>query len=153
MSGRVIVGHGHQQRRDRSAGGGLAVLAILVVATALLTLPLLQALLVAGCVVLALRLPVFRSRGTATLSTKADPDTVRADFESAVPPTLALQWGVADAIELTDEGETTVGVEWRSERRFGLRRLPQWFAAEHFRESALEAQDYRVVERDARLSF
>lgn len=52
-----------------------------------------------------------------------------------------------------DEAGTVVDVEWTSGRRFGLRRLPQWFVAERYRPEALTAQGYRVVDRDASLSL
>lgn len=50
------------------------------------------------------------------------------------------------------DGRTVVDVEVTSDRRFGLRRLPQWLIAERYREAALEAQGYTVVERDVGLS-
>jgi hypothetical protein len=54
------------------------------------------------------------------------------------------------AFEERDRG-TVVTVESASDRRFGLRRLPQFFVAERYVEAALSAQGYTVVERDVSL--
>ncbi|WP_424009015.1 hypothetical protein [Haloferax denitrificans] len=127
-------------------------------------------------------------------------------FESATPPMLAFQWGVADDVRSTTEGavyelsylfglrsvtveletrldtkdadyqlvvtagahswgtydvtitasdsdETVVDVEWVSNRRFGLNRLPQWLIAERYRSDAFAAQGYTVVDRSPSLSL
>jgi len=137
--------------------------------------------------------------------TVAPPEAVRADFESATPPMLAFQWGVADdvrsmadgamydlsylfglrsvtmvletrlnvedadyrlvvttgsnswgtydvTITASDSDETVVDVEWVSNRRFGLNRLPQWLIAERYCAAAFTAQGYTVVDRDTSLS-
>jgi hypothetical protein len=47
------------------------------------------------------------------------------------------------------DGATTVDVAYESNVRFGLRRLPQRLVADRYREDALAAQGYTVVERDA----
>jgi hypothetical protein len=148
---------------------------------------------------------VFRTEGTARLTTDRSPVEARADFEGPTPPPLALQWGVADDVRPTGDGAVygigyllglrsvrmgierrpsasadrdaeivvtadgepwatyavsvrerdggaEVGVAWSADRRFGLRRLPQWLVAERYREAALVAQGYAVAERDASLS-
>jgi hypothetical protein len=51
------------------------------------------------------------------------------------------------------EGGTVVDVETTSDRRFGLRRLPQRVVATRLMPAALEAQGYQIVERDASLSI
>lgn len=193
------------RRVERPISGAVAVLVALIVVAAVLWLPFLQAVVVAVVALAAVRVPVFRSNGSARLATDEDPDTVRADFEGPTPPPLALQWGIADAVRRTDggaayevsylfglrsthlvvetnavgsdgrrlelvvtangrpwgtytvsitaaDGGTTVDVDLRSDRRFGLRRLPQWLAAERYRVAALAAQGYTVVERDVGLS-
>jgi len=61
-------------------------------------------------------------------------------------------WGTYDVVIDEDDGRTTVEITVDSDRRFGLRRLPQWFVAERYRAAALEAQGYSVVERDVTLS-
>lgn len=48
---------------------------------------------------------------------------------------------------------TVIDICFRSDRRFGLRRLPQWLVAERYREAALAAQGYVVEERDVGLSI
>jgi hypothetical protein len=196
-------------RLERLASGGVALLVAGTVGAALLFLPLLAGVVVALTVVALLRVPVVRSSGTVRLVADGDPAAVEADFESATPPLLAFQWGIADDISRTTDGasyefsslfglrsvsmetevrsaaatddsssglelavtegekpwanyavtvderetETVVNVEWTSERRFGLRRLPQWLVAERYRTKALTAQGYTVVDRDASLSL
>ena len=61
-------------------------------------------------------------------------------------------WGTYTArIESGDEG-TEVTVEVDSDRKFGLRRLPQHLVARRYRDAAIEAQGYEVVERSFSLS-
>jgi hypothetical protein len=55
-------------------------------------------------------------------------------------------WGSYDVTVGARGGTTAVGVEWRSERRFGLRRVPGALVAERFRASALAAQGYEVLD-------
>lgn len=50
------------------------------------------------------------------------------------------------------DGRTTVDVAFASDRRFALRRLPQWLLARRYRDDALAAQGYAVEERDVGLS-
>jgi hypothetical protein len=191
-------------RVERPVSGAVAVGAGVAGAAAVLSLALLPALLVVVAIVVALRVPLFRKRGRATLRTDADPGTVRAEFESATPPPLAVQWGVADAVSRTDDGaryevsylfglrsqtlavarghppnadlelvvtadgdpwatytatvddrdgETRVSVAWESDRRFALRRLPQALVARRYRDAALAAQGYEVVDREGGLAL
>jgi len=56
-------------------------------------------------------------------------------------------WGTYTADVSGGGGRTEVDVEYASERRFGLRRLPQALVAGRYREEALDAQGYTVVER------
>ena len=53
---------------------------------------------VGAVLVVALRFPAFRRRGSTRLRTDAPPETVAREFASARPPVLAFQWGVADEI-------------------------------------------------------
>jgi len=46
------------------------------------------------------------------------------------------------------DGRTVVEYEYMSDRRFGLRRLPQRLVAGRYRDAALAAQGYTVVDRD-----
>jgi hypothetical protein len=51
-------------------------------------------------------------------------------------------------INSTNE-HTIIEVEYTSNRRFGLRRIPQELLAKRYRDDVLTAQGYKVVERDA----
>jgi len=197
---------GRYRRLERPVSGAVALFVGIVAVGALLSLPLLQGLAVAVMVLAAVRVPVFRSSGTARLVTDAAPTAVRSDFGGPTPLPLALQWGVAEAVRRTDGGAvydvsylfglrsttmavealplddasedlelvltaggrpwatyavsvegadsgTVVDVELRSDRRFGLRRLPQWLVAERYREAALAAQGYEVATRNVGLSL
>lgn len=197
-------------RRERLASGAPALVVGTFVAVAFLRMPLLSATIAGVVALAAIRVPVFRTGGTARLATDADPETVRAEFRGPTPPPLAFQWGVADRVRLTDgggvyelsylfglrsaelatevrsraaeggeptgdfeilvtaggrpwgtygvsirerDGGTELDVEVASDRRFGLRRLPQALLAERYRDDALEAQGYSVLDRDVGLSF
>jgi len=193
------------RRIERPISAAVALAVASIAGAAVFLLPLLWALVVVLAVLAAVRFPLVRSGGTTTLATDADPADVRADFESACPPPLAFQWGIADDIERSDDGwnytitylfglrstrltvesrptddtadlelvvtagsrpwatyavvidadddgQTTVEFTVDSDRRFGLRRLPQWFVARRYREAALAAQGYSVVERTGGLS-
>lgn len=190
------------RRLERVLSGTLAVSVGLLGGVAVLVLPLLPALGAVGALLVLFRLPVFRTAGTATLTTDASPETVRSEFGGPTPPVLPFQWGIADTVRATDsgaeyaisylfglrsvtvtvetaapadgsidlviqagdhdwatytvsiherEGRTTVDVEWSSDRRFGLRRLPQTLLARRLREEALGAQGYTTVRRDVSL--
>jgi len=65
---------------------------------------LLPALAVAAVLLVALRAPVLRRRGTTRLLTDAAPDAVTEEFASAAPPALAFQWAVADEVRPTSDG-------------------------------------------------
>jgi hypothetical protein len=57
-------------------------------------------------------------------------------------------WGTYTAtIEGTDTG-SIVDVEYTSDRRFGLRRLPQQLIGERYYDSVLDAQGFTVAERE-----
>ena len=198
------------QRFERPLVYAVAFLFAGIVGAALFFLPLLVGLLVAVFVVALMRIPIFRVEGTTRLVSESDSETVRRDFESAIPPVLPFQWGIADDIHTTADGatyefsyllglrsasvtveidsraadggntanglelrvtengnpwatyavsihqrgtETVVDVEWMSNRRFGLRRLPQQLVAERYRAEALTAQGFTVAEREASLSL
>jgi len=55
-------------------------------------------------------------------------------------------------ISETDE-QTVVDVEYTSNRRFGLRRVPQQVLAERYRDAAFAAQGFTVGERDAQFEL
>jgi hypothetical protein len=54
---------------------------------------------------------------------------------------------VRDTQRSKDDG-TVVEYEYTADRRFGLRRVPQRIVANRYRDEALEAQEYVVVEQD-----
>lgn len=89
---------------------------------------------------------------TELRSTATGGDESTADLELAVTEG-GTPWATYSVTVRDRETETVVDVEWTSERRFGLRRLPQWLVAERYRTDALAAQGYRIVDRDASLSL
>ncbi|WP_114578907.1 hypothetical protein [Saliphagus sp. LR7] len=89
------------RRLERASGWALAIGAAVVAVVAILALPLGPGVLVAAVVLAALRVPVVRRRGTARLTTDADPAAVAAEFAGPTPPPLVFQWGVADEIRST----------------------------------------------------
>lgn len=58
-------------------------------------------------------------------------------------------WSTYTVDVLPRDGRTAVEYEYVADRRFGLRRLPQRIVAARYRDEALAAQGYTVVERDA----
>jgi hypothetical protein len=58
-------------------------------------------------------------------------------------------WATYTATIRDADDQTIVDVEYTSTRRFGLRRVPQQLLAKRYRDAALMAQGYTVVERDA----
>ena len=58
-------------------------------------------------------------------------------------------WATYTARISDSDEQTTVDVEYTSNRRFGLRRVPQQLLAKRYRDAAIIAQGYTVVERDA----
>lgn len=86
--------------------------------------------------------------------------TQTVDTETTTTPDGAQQVEVAVQVNgnawatytatLTATGDrTTIDVEYTSNRRFGLRRVPQQLLATRYRDAAIVAQGYTVVERDA----
>ncbi|KTG22892.1 hypothetical protein [Haloferax profundi] len=58
-------------------------------------------------------------------------------------------WATYTATIRHTNDASIVDVEYTSNRRFGLRRVPQQIVADRYRNEALEVQGYTVVERDA----
>jgi hypothetical protein len=196
------------RRLERPVSWAMGLLVSGTIVAVFFLLSLIPALLVAIGVVLVIRLPAFRSYGTTILETDANSEAVRADFESATPPSLALQWGLASSIQSTSnswvynmsymfglqstnmavelhphqsdngednidfklvvtanerpwgtytvsirkqDGKTKVHTEYVSDRRFGLRRIPQWFVAKRYRDETLVAQGFTIIEQDRNL--
>lgn len=62
-------------------------------------------------------------------------------------------WGTYSSTIKPADDQTLVEVEYTSNRRFGLRRLPQQLVARRYRDKALAAQGYTVVERERHLGL
>ncbi len=62
-------------------------------------------------------------------------------------------WGTYTARIEPGEECTEISVEVDSDRKFGLRRLPQHLVARRYRDAAIEAQGYELVERSFSLSW
>lgn len=58
-------------------------------------------------------------------------------------------WAIYTATIRDADDQTIIDVEYTSTRRFGLRRVPQQVLARRYRDAALMAQGYTVVDRDA----
>jgi hypothetical protein len=65
---------------------------------------LVPALAVAAILLVAVRAPVLRRRGTTRLRTDAPPEAVVEEFASATPPVLAFQWAIADEVRPASDG-------------------------------------------------
>jgi hypothetical protein len=90
--------------------------------------------------------------GLRSVEMRVDTDADAADRVEITGTVDGRSWGTYTArIEPTGTG-TEVVLDVRSDRKFGLRRLPQRFVARRFRDAALRAQGYEVLERADSLS-
>lgn len=88
--------------------------------------------------------------------------TVRTQTETAAEGTTHVElaitvrdnpWGTYTAtIEGTEDG-SIIDVEYTSDRRFGLRRVPQQALGERYRDKVLDAQGFTVVGREAHVGI
>lgn len=85
---------------------------------------------------------------TQTTTTPAGEHQVELDVTANGRP-----WATYTVTINHDGDWTIVDVEYTSNRRFGLRRLPQQLMTERYRGKALTAQGYTVVDRDAHFGF
>ena len=99
------------RRAERVVSWTLALLVAGAFLAAVAALSLWPGVAVATVLVVALRLPAFRRRGSTRLRTDAPPETVVREFASSTPPVLAFQWGVADEIRGPDGEATALGAE------------------------------------------
>ena len=104
-------------RAERAASWTLALLVVAAFLAAVAALSFWPGAAVALLLALALRVPVFRRDGSARLRTDAPPEAVIEEFASATPPTLALQWGVADEVRRPSDATATYAFSFL----FGLR--------------------------------
>ena len=97
---------------------------------------------------------LFGSRST-TMTVRTRTETTSADARRVELEITAngRPWATYTATVRREDGQTVVDVEYRSDRRFGLRRLPQQRYAERYRDETLTAQGYEVVERDSQFGF
>ncbi|ELZ49373.1 hypothetical protein C464_04743 [Halorubrum coriense DSM 10284] len=86
------------RRAERAASWTLALLVAAAFLAAVVALSFWPGVAVGTALVVALRVPVFRRRGSTRLRTDAPPAAVVDQFASAKPPNLAFQWGVADEV-------------------------------------------------------
>lgn len=89
---------------------------------------------------------------TAITQPRASNDTPTAELTLTVSVN-EHSWGTYYIAIQEDGPHALVELEWTSNRRFGLQRLPQWVLARHYRPTALAAQDYRVDEYESVLSL
>ena len=104
------------RRYERPLSALVAVAVVAAFLATYLTTSLVPAVGVFAGLLALVRVPIFRTRGTARLETDADADTVVDDFTGPTPPVLAFQWGIADAVVADDEAVT-----YRIPYLFGLR--------------------------------
>nr|WP_086221127.1 hypothetical protein [Halorubrum sp. SD612] len=104
-------------RAERAASWTLALLVAAAFLAAVAALSFWPGAAVALLLALALRVPAFRRGGSVRLRTDAPPETVIEEFASATPPTLALQWGVADEVRRPADAAATYAFSYL----FGLR--------------------------------
>ena len=101
------------------------------------------------------RTSYFLGRRTATMTVWARTDVapdgtrrVELDLEENGDP-----WASYTADVIGGDGGTEIDVEYVSDRRFGVRRLPQALVAGRYREEAFAAQGYTVVERKRKVGL
>ncbi|MFW6000306.1 MAG: hypothetical protein ACOCPY_02490 [Halorubrum sp.] len=104
-------------RIDRVVSWTLALLVAGVFLGATAALSFWRGVFVAGVLVVALRVPLYRRSGSYRLRTETAPETVAREFASATPPVLALQWGVADEVVDATDADATYEFSYL----FGLR--------------------------------
>ncbi|MFC6975913.1 hypothetical protein ACFQL1_16395 [Halomicroarcula sp. GCM10025709] len=127
---------------ERLLSGAMALSVGVLGGAAVLVLPLLPALVAVVVLLVAFRLPVFRTAGTATLTTDAAPEAVRDAFTGPTPPVLPFQWGIADSVRTTD-GRAEYAISYL----FGLRSVTMTVAARETADGSLELT-IRAGDRD-----
>ena len=93
---------------------------------------------------------------TQTLKTEFRPLSPKKEEESESNFEILITengepWGTYTGF-IEEQGEgTKIHIEYASDRRFGLRRFPQWLVAERYRDEALTVQGYSIIKRDLNL--
>jgi hypothetical protein len=93
------------RRAERAVSWTLASIVTAAFLASVAALSLWAGVAVAAVLAVALRVPVFRRRGSVRLRTDAPPEDVAREFASPTPPILAFQWGVADEVRETDDAD------------------------------------------------
>ena len=191
-------------RRERTLTVLVAVVAVSLYLGVYAVTSLLPAVATAVVLLVAVRAPLFQSRGAYRLKTDDDPEAVVDAFTGPTPPILAFKWGLADEVttrektatyhisslfglrsaemtvqqqtESTANGahrvtveilandkpwatytaiisqkddDTIIDVEYTSNQRFGLRQIPNQIFGNRYRDDALAAQGYTMLERES----
>ncbi|ELZ07849.1 hypothetical protein [Natrialba aegyptia] len=82
----------------------VAAVAVIAVFGAFVVLPYFAALGLSLAAIALVRVPLLETEGELHLRTDADPDAVRNEFASALPPALPFQWGGAETVRSTADG-------------------------------------------------
>jgi hypothetical protein len=94
--------------------------------------------------------------GLRSVEMRVDSETAEAATEpDRVELTVSANgrpWGSYTAWIEPVEGGTGITVEVQSDRKFGLRRLPQYLVVRRYRDAAIEAQGYETIQRSFSLS-
>lgn len=97
--------------------------------------------------------PISYLFGLRSAVATVDRETTVTDDGHRVELTVEVDgspWSTYTAtITDAEDGGSRIDVEYESNRRFGLRRVPQQRLAARFRDEALETQGYAVVSRDS----
>ncbi|TKX67928.1 MULTISPECIES: hypothetical protein [Halorubrum] len=97
----VVARH---RRAERAVSWTLALLVVAAFLSATAVLSFWSGVAVGTVLVVALRAPVYRRRGSTRLRADASPAAVVREFGSSTPPNLAFQWGIADEVRSVDGG-------------------------------------------------
>lgn len=81
-----------------------------------------------------------------------DPDPTKTGFTLDVS-VGDQSWGTYAVTAREREGKTDVTIEAASNRRFGIRRLPDWVVARRYRDRLFDAQGYTLVAERSALSL
>jgi hypothetical protein len=84
---------------------------------------------------------------TRTAHTSTDDHQIELELAVGGQP-----WSTYVVTVGTQDGQTTVECEYTTDRRFGLRRIPQQIVARRYRDDALRAQGYVITGRDDQYS-
>jgi hypothetical protein len=96
--------------------------------------------------------PVSYLFGLRSAVAGVDRETTVTDAGHRVELTVDVDgspWATYTAMITAADRGSHIEVQYESNRRFGLRRVPQQRLAARFRDEALETQGYRVVSRDS----